>query len=124
MKNIAIVTLLYAIAAQPVYASDDNARVFPEPDTDAAVWKSGLAKLTWFNLLEESESFSLYGGFFIPRLHVNGLDIRMRRNAATYGLHGQLNSSPKIDILFGMDRYVAGKNAGNNMFSLSARIRF
>ncbi|MFZ3019860.1 MAG: hypothetical protein WA056_15540 [Gallionella sp.] len=124
MKNIAIATLLYAIAAQPVHASDDNARVFPEPDTDAAAWKSGLAKLTWFSLLQESEGFSLYGGLFIPPLHAGGIDIRMRRNAATYGLHGQLNSSPKIDILFGMDRYVAGENAGNNIFSLSARIKF
>ncbi|HCI13392.1 MAG: hypothetical protein A2063_10940 [Gallionellales bacterium GWA2_60_142] len=124
MKNIAIVTLLYAIAAQPAYASDDNARVFPEPNTDAAAWKAELAKLTWFSLRQESEGFSLYGGLFIPPLHARGIDIRMRRNAATYGLHGQFNSSPKIGILFGLDRYVAGENAGNSIFSLSTQIKF
>ncbi|HZW24260.1 MAG TPA: hypothetical protein VFF26_02145 [Gallionella sp.] len=134
MKNIAIVTLLYAIAAQPVCASDNSTYAFPEPDMDtpllpdAAAWKSELARLTWFSLLREQEHedevFSLYGGLFIPRLHAGGAEAGIRHNTATYGLHGQLNSSPKLDIRFGLDRYIAGKNAGDNVYSLSARVKF
>lgn len=136
MKNIAIVTLLYAFAAQPACASDDSTYAFPKPgtdtplspDADATTWKSELAKLTWFSLLQdqepENEGFSLHGGLFIPRLHAGGAEAGVRRNTATYGLHGQLNSSPKIGIRFGLDRYVAGENAGGNIYSLSARVKF
>lgn len=136
MKNIAIATLLYAIAAQPACASDDNVYAFAvqdadtplSPDAEAATWKTELARLTWFCLLPEkgaeNEGFSLHGGLFIPRLHAGGAEAGAPRNTATYGLHGQLNSSPKIGIRFGLDRYVAGGNAGGNIYSLSARVRF
>lgn len=135
MRNIAIVALLYAIAAQPACA-DDSVYALHEPeadtsrskDADAATWRSELAGLTWFSLLpergSESEGFSLHGGLFIPRLHAVDAADGMRRNTATYGLHGQLNGSPKVGIRFGLDRYVAGGSAGGNIYSLSARVRF
>jgi len=130
MKRIAAVALLYVIAALPAAAAEDNVYAFPVPDTDAplppdvAALKSELARLTWFSLLHEADSFSIYGGLFIPRLHADGAEAGVRRNAPTYGLHAQLYGSPGIGVRFSWDRDVAGGRSGDNRYSLSATIKF
>jgi hypothetical protein len=132
MKRIAAITLLYAIAAMSAFAADDNA--YPNPDTPDALRNAMLGeirakadRLSKFSLLELNDNFSLYGKLSIPRL--TGHEAGIQRNAVTYGLHGQLGSIqgmgiPKMGIRFGWNRYLAGSNTGDNLYSLTAEFKF
>lgn len=133
MKKIAAVALLYAIAAMQALASEDYA--IPEPDAPEAPRNATLDKIRekadrWstFSLVEVNDNFSLYGKLSIPRI-TTGSEAGMQHNAATYGLHGQFGGPPgvgikKMGFRFGWNRYLAGRNTGDNIYSLTAEIKF
>ncbi len=133
MKKIAAILLLYAIASMPVHAADDNTYALRQPatdtpDTSAAETRQFIVerieKLSKFSLLQVNDKFSLYGKLSFPRINSGDADSTIHRDAATYGLHGQLDSTPRMGIRFGWDRYIAGQNANNNLYSLSAVVKF
>ncbi|OGS81447.1 MAG: hypothetical protein A2061_04990 [Gallionellales bacterium GWA2_59_43] len=126
MKKIAVIVLLYVIAALPAYA--DDAYMLAEPDANAVLLsadsglKSGIARLSTFSLLQVSDTFSLHGKLTVPR--ITAAETGVQRNAVTYGLRGQFDSSPTLGVRFGWDRYVAGRNSGDNLYSLTAIVKF
>jgi len=126
MRKIAVIALLYVIAVSPACA--DDAYGLAGPDADAGLLsadsglESGLARLSTFSLLQVSDNFSLHGRLSVPR--ITAAETGVQRNAATYGLRGQFDSSPKLGVRFGWDRYVAGQNSGDNLYSLTATVKF
>lgn len=133
MRKIATITLLYAIAAMPAFAADDN--IYPKPDSPDALRNTMLGeirakadRLSTFSLLELNGNFSLYSKLSIPRL-TTGDKTMMQHNAFAYGLHGQLGSMagigiPKMGMRFGWNRYLAGPDTGGNLYSLTAEVKF
>lgn len=133
MKKIAAIALLYATAAMPAFASEDYAA--PEADTPEALRNASLDKirekadrLSTFSLVELNGNFSLYGKLSIPRI-TTGDEAGARHNTATYGLHGQFGGTPgtgiqKMGFRFGWNRYLSGRNTGDNLYSLTAEIKF
>ena len=133
MKKIAAIALLYAVTAMPTIASADNAA--PKPNASGAPSSITLSeirgkfdRLSTLNLLESDGSFSLFGKLSIPRLSA-GDEAGMQRNAITYGLYGQIGGVPrmgtqKMGFRFGWNRYLAGPNIGDNLYSLTAVIKF
>lgn len=129
MKKITAIVLLFAIASMPAVA-DDNALAPAKPDMnaldepDGGVSKADIERMSRFNLLQRNNNFSLYGKLSIPRLDTGDAQSGGYRNATTYGLHGQLDTAPNMGIRFGWDRYVAGQNADDNLYSLTAVFKF
>lgn len=133
MKKIAAITLLYAIASMPAYAADDNAYALLKMETETQDMPAYEARqliverietLSKFSLWQVNDNFSLYGKLSIPRITTGDAEAGTHRNAATYGLRGQLDSTPRIGIRFGWDRYIAGQNTNGNLYSLTAVVRF
>lgn len=133
MKKITAIALLYAISTMPVFAADDY--VYPEPNAPYKLGNAMLGgintkadRLSTFSLLELNSNFSLYGKLSIPRL-TTGDEAMIQRNAVTYGLHGRLEGLPgigipKMGVRFGWNRYLASPNTGDNLYSLTAEVRF
>lgn len=122
MNRIAIVALLYATASMPVFAAGD-AQALAEADTLRQNLRAGIDEISTFSLLETNGNFSLYGKLSHPRL-AGAEDLAPPRDAATYGLHGQFGSTSTVGIRFGWDRYIAGDKAGDNLYSLTAVVKF
>ncbi len=133
MKKIAAIPLLYAIVSIPAYAADDNAYASLRLDneilnTPAAETRQFIVerieKLSKFSLLQVNDHFSLYGKLSFPRIRSGDADSVMHSDAPTYGLRGQFDSTPRIGIRFGWDRYIAGQNTNDNLYSLTAVVKF
>lgn len=131
MKKITAIALLYAIA-MPAFATDGSVTTKPEADAlrNATLNKirAKADQLSTFSLLESKGNFSLYGKLSIPRLTTSD-EFGMQHKAVSYGLHGQLGSVPgigpqKMGLRFGWNRYLAGPNAGDNLYSLTAEVKF
>lgn len=127
MNRIAAFALLYAVASMPALAADDSAYAPAETDASPQITlkalKAEIERMSTFSLLEKNGGFSLYGKLSIPRIS-SAEEFAARRDAPTYGLRGQLVDTPKMGIKFGWDRYIAGKNSGDNLYSLTAVVRF
>lgn len=127
MNRIAAIALLYAVASMPAVAADDSAYMPAETDAtpQAALkkLKAEIERMSTFSLLEKNGSFSLSGKLSIPRLS-SADEFATRRDAPTYGLRSQLVDTPTMGVKFGWDRYIAGKNSGDNLYSLTAVVRF
>lgn len=123
MKKIAAATLLYAAASTPALAAGDDAQALAEADALRQSIRSGIGRMSTLNLLETNGSFSLYGKLSHPRI-TGTEEFGSTRDAATYGLHGQFNSTQKTGIRFGWDRYISGEKAGDNIYSLTAVVKF
>lgn len=130
MKRISVVALLYAIAGLPAYAADDGAYVFSAPDADRLLppavrsWKAELARLGTISLWQVNDGLALYGKLSVRHLHAGDAEAGIHYNSPTYGLRGQFDSPQGIGIRFGWDRYVAGANSGDDLYSLSATVKF
>lgn len=127
MIRIAAIALLYAAASLPAMAAEDD--IYTPADTNApsqpplTMVKAQIERMCTFSLLETDGNFSLYGKLSIPRI-TTAQGVGPQPEAATYGLHGQFDRSARMGFKFGWDRYIAGQNAGNNLYSLSAVVRF
>ncbi len=134
MKKIAAIALLYTIASMPAFAADDdNAYAPPKLDMETLNTPADetrqliverIERLSKFSLLQVNDNFSLYGKLSFPRINAGDAASGTHRNAVTYGLQGQLDSTPKIGIRFGWDRYIAGRNTSDNLYSLTAVVKF
>ncbi len=134
MKKIAASTMLYVIASMPAYAADeDNAYVSIKEDNETLntpayetrrLIVERVEKLSKFSLLQVNDNFSLYGKLSLPRLKTGDADNVIHRNAPTYGLRAQFGSTPRIGIRIGWERYIAGQNANDNLYSLTAVVKF
>lgn len=133
MKKIATSALLYAaVSAMPAYAADDDiAYVSLSPEMDAPNMSVNetrrfiverIEKLSKFSLLQVNDNFSLYGKLSFPRIGHSNSEIH--RNSATYGVHAQFDGTPGLGIRFAVDRYIAGPNAGDNLYSVTANFKF
>jgi hypothetical protein len=130
MKKITAVVLLFAIASMPALAADDNAYTLAQPDMYAldkpasGTGRADIERMTTFSLLQSNNNFSLSGRLSIPRLNTGDALAGAYSNAPTYGLRGQFDSTPNLGIRFGWDRYVAGQNTDDNLYSLTAVFKF
>lgn len=122
MNRIAIIALLYATVSMPVFAAGD-AQALADADALRRHLGASVEEMSTFSLLKTNGSFSLYGKLSHPRL-AGAEDLAPPRNAATYGLHGKFGNTSKVGIRFGWDRYIAGDHAGNNLYSLTAVVKF
>ncbi|HXU93677.1 MAG TPA: hypothetical protein VFP33_08485 [Gallionella sp.] len=133
MKKIAAVILLCAVAPLPAYASDDDNVYASANADDEALNKQAhenrrfivekFEKLSKFSLLQVNDNFTLYGKLSFPRIK-SGDDSAIHRDGATYGLRGQFDSTSRVGIRFGWERYIAGQNTNDNLYSLTAVVRF
>lgn len=134
MKKIAAIALLSAIAPVPVYAvTDDDTYVSIKSDNETLntpayetkrVIVERIEKLSKFSLLEVNDDFSLYGKLCLPRIRSDDADNLVHRNGPTFGLRAQFNSTPRIGIRLGWERYIAGPNANGSLYSLTAAVKF
>lgn len=134
MKKIAAIALLYAIAAMHACAADDSNAYSPlkldldTPDMHTSETRQFIVErienLSKFSLLQVNDNFSLYGKLSFPRISSGNADSVIHRDAPAYGLHGQFDSTPRIGIRFGLDRYIAGESSGDNLYSLTAVVKF
>lgn len=133
MKKIASIAVLYAIAPMHACAADDSAYASIKIETSAqemSVYETRqfivekIETLSRFSLLQVNDSFSVYGKLSFPRINHNDAYSGIHRDSATYGLHGQFDSTSRIGIRFGLDRYIAGHNTSGNLYSLTAAVKF
>jgi hypothetical protein len=133
MKKITAISLLYALASVPAYGAGANTYAplqlnMETPDSPAYETRRFIVErietLSKFSLLQVDDNFSLYGKLSFPRIDRVNADSMIHRNAATYGLRGQFQTGSRIGIRFGWDRYIAGQNANDNLYSLTAVVRF
>lgn len=126
MIRIAAIVLLNIIATLPAHAAEDNAPQNPDKDAVSRSVGGGdysADKLSMFSLWQPNNKFSLYGKLSFHAVPGDA-KAETQQRAATYGLHGQLDSMSKIGIHFGWDRYMAGQNASDNLYSLTATFKF
>ncbi|HEU0219539.1 MAG TPA: outer membrane beta-barrel protein [Gallionella sp.] len=84
--------------------------------------------LSAIGLLPLNNNFSLYGKLGAARTNASVSAVTgVRRTTTIYGLGGQYNTTPRIGIRFGWDRYgmgVASQNADDDLYSLTAVFKF